>query len=477
MAVADMNETMQTIGNYDLLQKIAEGGMGTVYRGRNRFTNEIVAVKVVPPHLLNNPVVLKRFEQEYNVARSINHPNIVKALDFGREGDLRYLVMEFVEGESLGQKIERDGRMQEQDAIRVITQVAEGLAAAHALGIIHRDVKPDNVLITADGVAKLTDLGLVKELEADLNLTRTGRGLGTPHFMAPEQFRNAKKADVRCDIYSLGATLYMMVTGELPFKSNGPLDAWMKKINNEIEPPRMRTPSISERLDWAIRRAISPDPTQRPECCREFIEDLSGHNTNEVVSTEPGVGTLPSCWYIVYTDEEGETHTVKGTTKGIRRSLRDGLLGDAENIKVSRAKEGPFDPLKQFAEFRDVILQPAEKLSDTLFKRPGASPGSKPATSKPTPTSKPTASGRPTTDPSIVGATTMPMSAVQASLPIPGQNSAGPIIDLNPGDAGISPESWRWLGIGVFFLGLCIGFSYFYMPIWRHLRYWLGLMD
>ena len=97
MAVADMNDCLQTIGNYDLLQKIAEGGMGTVYRGRNRFTNEIVAVKVVPPHLLSNAVVIKRFEQEYNVARSINHPNIVKALDFGREGDLRYLVMEFVE--------------------------------------------------------------------------------------------------------------------------------------------------------------------------------------------------------------------------------------------------------------------------------------------------------------------------------------------------------------------------------------------
>src|SRR5580704_1650924 len=166
MAVADLSDCMQTIGNYELLAKLAEGGMGTVYRGRNRSTGEVVAVKVVPPHLLSNPVVLKRFEQEYNVARSIDHPNIVKALDFGREGDLRYLVMEFVDGESLGQKIERDGRMNEEEAIRVIVQVARGLQAAHTLGVIHRDVKPDNVLITADGQAKLTDLGLVKELEA-----------------------------------------------------------------------------------------------------------------------------------------------------------------------------------------------------------------------------------------------------------------------------------------------------------------------
>lgn len=254
MPVDNLSANMQTIGNYDLVEKIAEGGMGTVYRGRNRTTSEIVAVKVVPQHLLSDPVVLKRFEQEYLVAKSIDHPNIVKALDFGREGETRYLVMEYVEGESLGQKIERDGRMGEAEAIRIISQVALGLQKAHRLGLIHRDVKPDNVLLTSDGQVKLTDLGLVKEVEADLNLTRTGRGLGTPHFMSPEQFRNAKKADVRCDIYSLGATLYMMVTGELPFKSNGPLDAWMKKINNEIAPPRTVIPTLSERIDWAIRR-------------------------------------------------------------------------------------------------------------------------------------------------------------------------------------------------------------------------------
>src|SRR5207244_3521310 len=132
-----------------------------------------------------------------------------------------------------------------------------------------------------DGVAKLADLGLVKELETDLNLTRTGRGLGTPHFMAPEQFRNAKNADARCDIYSMGATLYMMVTGELPFKSCGPLEAWMKKINNEITPPRKLNPELSERIDWAIRRAMHASPEERPATCREFIEDLTGKSARK----------------------------------------------------------------------------------------------------------------------------------------------------------------------------------------------------
>src|SRR5207237_5597867 len=127
---------------------------------------------------------------------------------------------------------------------------------------------------------------LGKEKEADLNLTRTGRGLDTPHFMAPEQFRKAKNADVRCDIYSLGATLYMMVTGELPFRSNGPLDAWMKKIQNDLTPPRRLVPSLSERIDWAIMRAMSADPDKRPTTCREFIEDLTGHSTKRVATVE-----------------------------------------------------------------------------------------------------------------------------------------------------------------------------------------------
>src|SRR5262249_19227503 len=151
-------------------------------------------------------------------------------------------------------------------------------------GLVHRDVKPDNILLTAMGEVKLADLGLVKEMETDLNLTRTGRGLGTPHFMAPEQFRNAKNADARCDIYSLAATLYMTVTGEMPFKSCGPLDAWMKKINNELTPLRQLVPELSERLDWAVRRAMSADPEHRPQTCREFLEDLNGHTTRRMTT-------------------------------------------------------------------------------------------------------------------------------------------------------------------------------------------------
>jgi serine/threonine protein kinase len=349
---------MQSVGNYDLLDKIAEGGMGAIHRGRDRRSGEIVAIKIMPPHMAANPVLLKRFEQEFRAASRLDHPNIVRALDYGDTGSSPFLVMEFVDGESLGQKIERNGRMPEAEAIRLIAQVAQGLHRAHKQNLVHRDVKPDNILIRSDGVAKLADLGLVKEADTDLNLTRTGRGLGTPHFMAPEQFRNAKGADVRCDIYSLGATLYMMVTGELPFKSSGPLDAWMKKIQNDLVPPREIVPELSERVNWAILRAMSADADMRPKTCREFVEDLTGRSTRRV-PPQTTTGNVQDLWYLIYKDEEGAQHTVKGTTPAIRRSLRDGLLGDAANIRASRNKTGPFDPLREHAEFRDLLVTAA----------------------------------------------------------------------------------------------------------------------
>ncbi len=349
--------TLRTVGDYDLLSKIADGGMGSVYRARNNLTNAIVAIKIVPANMANNTVLLRRFEQEFKAASTLDHPNIVRALDFGYDNASPYLVMEFVDGETLGQKIDHQGRLPEKEAVRIIAQIAQGLHKAHSNGMVHRDVKPDNILIRPDGTSKIADLGLVKENETDLNLTRTGRGLGTPQFMAPEQFRNAKNADSRCDIYSLAATLYMAVTGELPFRSCSPLDAWMKKVQNDYPPPRELNPHLSERLDWAIRRAMSADPMQRPATCREFVEDISGRSTRRVGSNSsaPGQNDL---WYIVYTDEFGTTHTVKGSMQSIRRCFKEGRLGEANDIRVSRFPAGPFELLRSHSEFRDLVIVP-----------------------------------------------------------------------------------------------------------------------
>ena len=292
--------------------------------------------------------------------------------------------MEYVDGESLGQRIERRGAFPEAEAMRLIAQVCEGLQRAHKQGLIHRDVKPDNILVTKDGVAKLTDMGLVKDVEGDLNLTKTGRGLGTPHFMAPEQFRNAKTVDVRGDIYSLGATLYAMVTGTMPFENASPLDCWMKKIRNEFPSPKELAPTLSDRVDWAIRRAMSAEPDRRPVSCREFLEDLTGQSRPN--HTRSGAHTaLPAAatdvWYMVYKDETGATHTVKGSTEGIRHALQNRMLGDAASILVSRTKTGQFQSLASVPEFRDLVVNPAPlpspngaRLSGVLSKASGVVP-------------------------------------------------------------------------------------------------------
>jgi eukaryotic-like serine/threonine-protein kinase len=358
MAFGVSKSNLIRVNSYDLVEQIAEGGMGTVYKGRHRETGQIVAIKIVPEGMANNQTLHGRFQKEFTAASKIDHPNVVRALEYGVLGGRPYLVMEFVDGESLGQRIERDGRIPEAEAIRIIALAAQGLHHAHKNGMVHRDVKPDNIMVTKDGEVKLADLGLVKQTENDVNLTRTGRGLGTPHFMAPEQFRNAKSADVKCDIYSMGATLYQMVTGELPFKSMGPLDAWMKKINNELTPPRKVVPQLSERIDWAILRAMSADPEKRPDSCREFVEDLTGHSTRK--PPEPGQDGAPQEeWYLQYRDETGQMVMVKGNVEGIRRSLKERLLGDASNVLASRSKSGQFMPLRSHPEFRDLVVSAA----------------------------------------------------------------------------------------------------------------------
>lgn len=347
----------QQVGDYDIIAKIAEGGMGAVYKARHQSTGEIVAVKVLPPATAKNPVLLKCFEQEYKVAVALDHPHVVRAIEFCGVGTSPFLVMEFVDGESLGAKIEREGALPEELAIRLIAQVCQGLHRAHKQKLVHRDVKPDNILITHEGTAKLTDLGLVKELDNEMNLTKTGRGLGTPNYMAPEQFRDAKNADVRCDVYSLGATLYTLVTGGVPFGKVGPLECWLRKQRNELPSAREVNPAVSERVDWAIMRAMSGDPDKRPSSCKEFVEDLTG--TSLKPPTPDSAKAASDLWYLVYRDDDDETHTVKGTTDGIRKALKDGLLGDASNVRASRTKQGQFLSLSSHPEFRDLVIKAA----------------------------------------------------------------------------------------------------------------------
>jgi len=347
-------DKIQTIGKYDLFSKLGQGSMGTVYKARDRETNRVVAVKIMSPETAGNDVLLKRFEQEFHAANVLDHPNIVRALDYCAAGPAPYLVMEFVDGEALCDKIDRQGALPEGQALLLIAQVCQALNVAHQSGIIHRDVKPDNILVSADGQAKLTDLGLIKGTQVDLELTKTGHGLGTPHYMAPEQFRDAKNVDVRSDIYSLGATLYAMVTGKVPFQSAGPLETWMKKVNNELVAPRVLVPALSEQVERVIRRAMAADPNQRQGSCQEFVNDLLGRDAAPGGPPSRG-GSELDLWYLRDQDASSHPRTVLGTTAAVRQWLGDGSL-DAGSTQVLAGKTmvGPFNPLASYPDFRDL---------------------------------------------------------------------------------------------------------------------------
>lgn len=279
MAVTTSAASNKWIGSYELLETVGDGGMGTVYKACDQKTGAIVAVKIIHPEMATNPVLCRRMEHEFRAVRSLHHPNIVRGLDCDFEAAVPYFVMEFVDGESLGDLVRREGPLPENRAVRIIMHIAEAIHQAHEHHFIHRDIKPDNILLTADGEPKLTDMGLVKCLDADVNLTQGCYFLGTPNYAAPEQFDDPGLVDRRADIYSLGATLYTAITGEIPFfvnRKESQLIILKKKLMNELTPPRKLVPHLSEHIDFAIRRAMRAEKSQRHPTCVEFIAALAG---------------------------------------------------------------------------------------------------------------------------------------------------------------------------------------------------------
>ncbi|MCI0682054.1 MAG: protein kinase [Gemmataceae bacterium] len=265
------------IASYALVKRLSVSGQGTVYKAVDPLTGGDLAIKVLSEQMVKDPVQRMRFAQECQITRGLRHPHIVRVLDFGLDGNKPYLVMEYVQGESLADRVDRAGPLTEDEAVKVITQIGQALQAVHNIGLLHRDVTPDSILVTDDGDAKLTDLSLVKNTGGDFNLTQTQSVLGTPNFMAPEQFEDSKRVDALSDLYGLAATMYAAVTGVLPFraKSSFALGAiYKKKLVNDIAAPRTLAPALSERVDAAIRQGLRADRKERPASVREFLELL-----------------------------------------------------------------------------------------------------------------------------------------------------------------------------------------------------------
>jgi serine/threonine protein kinase len=274
----------RTVGGFRLETEIGRGGMGVVYKAADDQGGE-VAVKILAPHLVNRPVIRQRFLKEAELAMRLEHPNLVRALAVGEEDGLLFIAMEFVDGESLAEYVARVGPLPEKAAVHIAVGVARALHKAHREGLVHRDVKPDNVLLSRQGHVKLADLGLAKDLDNDLHLTKVDRGVGTPASMAPEQFRDAKFVDQRCDIYGLGYVLYVAVTGKLPFEGGTSVDLFLKKRSEEYIRPEVHSPGISDRTAAVIVRCLAADPARRPETAREFVELLLGERPIEIQST------------------------------------------------------------------------------------------------------------------------------------------------------------------------------------------------
>ena len=256
----------QRLGNYLLLDLLNVGGMAEVYRGRDLTNNRDVAVKVLPPMLAADPQYVERFKYEAALVGKLAHPNIVPIERYGEEGQYLYLVMPLLDG-SLRDILNRGERLHPIDAITVGMQIASALAAVHALGLIHRDVKPDNILFSKDR-ALLTDFGITRRIESERTgyaptLAGTGLPVGTPQYMAPEQLDGKQHVDHRADLYALGAVLYELLTGRPPHVADGPYAVAARVLHDPIVPPSQLNPAIWPELDAVVMRALARDPGDR----------------------------------------------------------------------------------------------------------------------------------------------------------------------------------------------------------------------
>jgi eukaryotic-like serine/threonine-protein kinase len=260
-------------GRYRLEAKLGSGGMSTVYLARDTTLDRPVAVKVMHREMSEQADQLERFRQEARAVAKLSHPNVVSVIDAGEDGGYPYIVFEYVEGETLKARINRIGALDTQEALAYAIEIARGLTVAHARNMVHRDIKPQNVLIDNEGRAKLTDFGISRQLEQD-GMTATGRVLGTTDYVAPEQAMG-RGADQRSDIYSLGVVLFEMLTGGVPFEADSQVGVAMKHVNEELPDVQAERPELSAATALVVERATAKDPAKRYADIGEMIDDLS----------------------------------------------------------------------------------------------------------------------------------------------------------------------------------------------------------
>lgn len=266
----------EVLGDDFLIEKLlGRGGMGSVYLAREASLDRLVAIKVLPPDRAQSADLRERFRREARTAAQLSHPNIVPLLTFGEQDGLMFFVMGYVEGEPLSQRVQREGRLQAVETIRILSELAEALGYAHGRGVVHRDVKPENILLEAPrGLVRLTDFGVAKGLTSTSSLTTEGAVIGTPHYMSPEQASGRADVDTRSDIYSMGALAFTLLTGRPPFTGRTASDILRQHLSQD--PPRLRdlNPDLPGALDDVVRRCLAKEPSARWASAGDFAKAL-----------------------------------------------------------------------------------------------------------------------------------------------------------------------------------------------------------
>ena len=410
------------LGDFRLVRKLGQGGMGEVYLANQVSLDRKVALKVLSKEMAKKPGFTERFVREARAMARIDHAAAVKIYAAESDKGLHYVAIEYVKGTKLerdGKPVLRDGKqvlmnsMQDWmdeldkltvgDAIHVILECADALQHAHELSIVHRDIKPDNILVTDTGKVKVADFGLAKALDdGDMSMTQSGTGLGTPLYMPPEQARDAKKVDLRTDIYALGVTFYYFLTGKLPFHGDTVLKLIMSKEKGQFESIRKLNPEVPERLELIVDKMIQKDKKHRYADCGEIIEALEAMEIESPTltfigaeatgtggtrgvrqrsrvggSSAPGVATsgvsvsglrtsqedalaqqamqtTDTVWYVQFSNAKGERQVKEMTTRQIQQGIRASIF-DVKAKAQKKDSGGGFLPLAAYPEFQDLV--------------------------------------------------------------------------------------------------------------------------
>ena len=324
-----MNIEGRLIANrYEIIEKVGNGGMATVYRAKDNMLNRFVAVKILKDEFTTDQEFIKRFNSEAQAVASITNPNIVAVYDVGNEGNLYYIVMELVQGKTLKEVIQEEGRLSWKWSLRVAIQIAEALESAHKNNIIHRDIKPHNIIITEDGMAKVTDFGIAKAV-SNSTITAFGTTLGSVHYFSPEHARGGF-TDAKSDLYSLGVVMYEMLTGKVPFDADTPVSVALMHIQEKAIEPIKINPTIPTAINKIVIKAMQKDANLRYQSATEMLMDLKTALKN------------PNGSFVFMKDEESDFETQKIPTvskedseKGRKAKKKDkGLIGFIKKHKA-----------------------------------------------------------------------------------------------------------------------------------------------